>query len=317
MKAKKTDQAKRRAGPKKARVDTFTVNKEEALLAFLMDRLPMKGRNVLTRLLRDRHVFVDGVPVGQFNQPLDPGSLVEVCWEKNPSQQQNSPVGLNIVFEDSDLVVINKPSGLLTIATGTEKRKTAYSLLSEHVKREDPDNKIFVVHRLDRETSGLLLFAKNSKVKQQIQETWETMVHQRTYVGVVEGVMEKDEGTVVSWLAETSAFRVYSHHNEQAGKKAVTHYRKIGGNSRYSLVQINLDTGRKHQIRVHMQDLGHPIVGDKKYGFNSSPIQRMALHAQVLAFAHPKTGQPFLFETPIPEKFLQISAHGKLFKQRP
>ena len=303
--------ARRSGALDKARVDTFTVNKEETLLAFLIDQLPMKGRHVLKALLRDRQVSIDGRPVSQFNQPLAPGSLVEVRWERKTPRETTAQRGLDIVFEDSDLIVINKPSGLLTVATDTEKRNTAFSLLSDYVKLADPDNKIFVVHRLDRETSGLLLFAKNSTVKQQIQETWETMVNQRTYVGVVEGEVDKDEGTIVSWLAETTAFRVYSQKNEQAGKKAVTHYRKIGGNSRYSLLQINLDTGRKHQIRVHMQDIGHPIVGDKKYGSSSNPIRRMALHAQVLAFTHPKTGQPCRFETPIPERFLQISAHGK------
>ncbi len=311
MRAKKTGQAGRRAGLKKPRVDTFTVYKEESLLAFLVDHLPTKGRNVLKAILRDRQVSVDGMPVSQFNQPLVPGSLVEVRGERNTPLETTPRSGLDIIFEDSDLIVINKPSGLLTVATETEKRKTAYSMLSEYVKLQDPDNKIFIVHRLDRETSGLLLFAKNSAVKQQIHETWETMVNQRTYVGVVEGVVEKDEGTIVSWLAETTAFRVYSQQNAQAGKKAVTHYRKIGGNSRYSLLQINLDTGRKHQIRVHMQDIGHPIVGDKKYGSSSNPIRRMALHAQVLAFTHPKTGQPCRFETLIPEKFLQICAPGK------
>lgn len=315
MKTKKTMQAEGRPGPKKARVDIFTVNKDDTLLAFLLEQLPLKGRNVLKALLRDRQVSIDGTPVGQFNHPLAPGTVVEVRWERDAPRKKPLQLGLDIVYEDTDLIVINKPSGLLTVATDTEKRKTAYSLLSDYVKLQDPDNKIFVVHRLDRETSGLLLFAKNSTVKQQIQETWETMVNQRTYVGVVEGIVEQEQGTIVSWLAETTAFRVYSQQNAQAGKKAVTHYRKIGGNTRYSLMQINLDTGRKHQIRVHMQDLGHPIAGDKKYGSRSNPIRRMALHAQVLAFTHPKTGQPCRFETPIPEKFLMISAHGKQFEE--
>jgi len=310
----KTNRAER-AGLKKARVDVFTVSKDDTLLAFLIDHLPQKGRNVLKALLRERQVSIDGIPVSQFNQALAPGSMVEVRWERDVPRKKTPHLGLDIVFEDTDLIVINKPSGLLTVATDTEKRKTAYSLLSAHVKLEDPDNKIFVVHRLDRETSGLLLFAKNSTIKQQIQETWETTVNQRTYVGVVEGVVQKAEGTITSWLSETTAFRVYSQQNQQAGKRAVTHYRKIGGNTSYSLLQINLDTGRKHQIRVHMQDMGHPIVGDKKYGSHSNPIRRMALHAQVLAFVHPGTGQLCRFETPIPEKFLQISAPGKHFEE--
>lgn len=301
------------AGQKKTKVDTFRVERGHTLLAFLLEQLPGKGRSTLKAVLRDRQVFIDGQPVSQFDQPLVPGSLVAVHWDREPTRKQPARSGLNILFEDADLIVIDKPSGLLTVATDVEKRKTAYSLLSDHVKLEDPDNKIFVVHRLDRETSGLLLFAKNSAVKHQIQETWETMVNQRTYVGVVEGVVEPAEGTIVSWLAETTAFRVYSVPNAQAGKKAITHYRKIGGNDRYSILQINLETGRKHQIRVHMQDLGHPIVGDKKYGSTCNPIRRVALHAQVLAFTHPRTGLPCRFETRIPEKFLQISAQGAEF----
>ncbi|MDD2464098.1 MAG: RluA family pseudouridine synthase [Desulfobulbus sp.] len=298
-------------GLKKAKVDTFTVSKDDTLLPFLIAHFPQKGRNVLKALLRDRMVSIDGLPVGQFNQTLTSGSTVEVRWERDAPREKISSLGLDIIFEDTELVVINKPSGLLTIATDTEKRKTAYSLLSEHVKLQDHDNKIFVVHRLDRDTSGLLLFAKNSTIKQQMQETWETTVNQRTYVGVVEGVVEKTERTIISWLAETSAFRVYSQQDEHVGKKAITHYRKIGGNSRYSLLLINLDTGRKHQIRVHMQDIGHPIVGDKKYGSHSNPIHRMALHAQVLEFVHPTTGQICRFETPIPENFQLISSRGK------
>lgn len=301
------------AGQKKTKKDTFRVERDHTLLAFLLEQLPGKGRSTLKAVLRDRQVFIDGQPVSQFDQPLVPGSLVAVHWDREPTRKQPARSGLNILFEDADLIVIDKPSGLLTVATDVEKRKTAYSLLSDHVKLEDPDNKIFVVHRLDRETSGLLLFAKNSAVKHQIQETWETMVNQRTYVGVVEGVVEPAEGTIVSWLAETTAFRVYSVPNAQAGKKAITHYRKIGGNDRYSILQINLETGRKHQIRVHMQDLGHPIVGDKKYGSTCNPIRRVALHAQVLAFTHPRTGLPCRFETRIPEKFLQISAQGAEF----
>ncbi len=293
---------------KNGRIDIFTVSKDNTLLAFLIDQFPQKKRNVLKAILRDRQVSIDGIPVGQFDQSLVPGSIVQVCWRTGTSRQKPAQLGLNIIFEDADLIVINKPSGLLTVATDTEKRKTAYSLLSEYVKLEDPENKIFIVHRLDRETSGLLLFAKNSMIKQQIQETWETTINQRTYVGVVEGEVKKTHGTVVSWLAETAAFRVYSRQNSQTGKRAVTHYQKTGGNTRYSLLQITLETGRKHQIRVHMHDIGHPIVGDKKYGSTSNPIRRLALHAQVLAFAHPRTGQPCRFATPVPEKFLQITA---------
>ena len=290
------------AAQNKAKKDTFTVEREDTLLAFLLARLPARGRTTLKAVLRDRQVFVDDRPVSQFDHALVPGSLVTVQWDREATRKPPTRSRLNIVFEDADLIVIDKPSGLLTVATDLEKRRTAYSQLSDHVKLEDPDNKIFVVHRLDRETSGLLLFAKNGRVKQQIQETWETTVSQRTYVGVVEGVVEPAEGTIVSYLAETTAFRVYSTANAQGGKKAITHYRKTGGNDRFSLLQINLETGRKHQIRVHMQDLGHPIVGDTLYATAEQQqlMPRLCLHAENLSFYHPQTEQLMEFYAPVP-----------------
>lgn len=289
---------------KKMKIDTLTVEKEDTLLACLLTLLPHKSRNVLKAVLRDGQVSIDGTPVTQYDHGLRPGQRIEVRWDRKTPQQQ--PHGLNIVYEDQDLIIINKPSGLLTIATDKEKRKTAYAILSNYVKMEDPENKIFIIHRLDRETSGLLMFAKNEKIKQQIQETWATTIEQRTYIGVVEGEVQKQEGTIVSWLHESKAFIVYSSQNSQHGQKAVTHYKKIKGNNKFSLLQINLETGRKHQIRVHMQDINHPIIGDGKYGSTQNPIRRMGLHAQVLAFTHPKTGKPCRFETEIPRKFLHL-----------
>jgi 23S rRNA pseudouridine1911/1915/1917 synthase len=289
---------------KKIKNDAFTVEKKDTLLACLLISLPHKSRNLLKAVLRDGQVTVDGTPISQFDHGLRPGQRIEVRWDKKTPQQQ--PHGLNIVYEDQELIVINKPAGLLTIATDKEKRKTAYAVLSNYVKEEDPENKIFVIHRLDRETSGLLMFAKNETIKTQIQENWSTTIEQRTYIGVVEGEVEQQEGTILSWLKESKAFIVYSSQNPKHGQKAITHYKKIKGNNTFSLLQINLETGRKHQIRVHMQDINHPIIGDSKYGSTQSPIRRMGLHAQVLAFTHPKTGKLCRFETEIPGKFLQL-----------
>ncbi len=293
-----------RSKKKKMRNSTFTVEQDETLLVSLIAHLPHKSRNTLKAVLRDRQVAIDGKPVTQFDHALSAGQLVEVSWDRIVPLQQ--PRELNIVFEDQDLIVINKPAGLLTIATDKEKRKTAFSMLSNYVKKENPDKKIFIIHRIDRETSGLLMFAKNEKVKLQIQKTWGTSISQRTYIGVVEGHIKKDKGTIRSWLTESKAFKVYSSNNPKLGQEAVTHYEKIKGNSTYSLLKINLETGRKHQIRVHMQDINHSIIGDKKYGASLNPIRRMGLHAQVLAFIHPTTGEPCHFETAIPQKFLAI-----------
>jgi 23S rRNA pseudouridine1911/1915/1917 synthase len=192
------------------------------------------------------------------------------------------------------------------VATDKEKRRTAYAFLSSHVKAENPENKIFIVHRLDRETSGLLLFARNEKIKQQIQQNWEETIIQRTYVAVVEGEVSQDAGTITSWLTESKALKVYSSQNPQHGSKSITHYKKITANEHYTLLQLNLETGRKHQIRVHLQDLGHPVVGDAKYGSKEKPIGRLALHAQVLAFTHPITNTLSRFETPVPPKFMKL-----------
>jgi len=288
------------------KTDCYTVATAEPLLISLLNNLPHKGRKVIKSVLRDRQVAIDGSPVTQFDHPLKPGQHVEVSWEKSIAWPQ--PKELHLVFEDPDIIVINKPAGLLTVATAKEKRKTAYSMLSSYIKKENPDNKIFVIHRLDRETSGLLMFAKSEIAQKRIQESWSSSISQRTYVGVVEGRVTRREGAITSWLSESKAFIVYSAQNPQHGKKAVTNYKVLQANSNFSLLQINLETGRKHQIRVHMQDIDHPIIGDKKYGSTTNPLRRLGLHARVLAFIHPITAERCHFETPIPEKFISLFA---------
>ena len=297
----------------KKMIDVFTVDKNDTLLPCMISRLPQKKRSRLKAVLRDRQVSVDGIPVTQFDHALIPGQRLEIRWDRSTPQQKSH--GLKIIYEDQDLIIIDKPSGLLTIATDKEKRNTAYSFLSDYVKKEDPDNKIFIIHRLDRETSGLLMFAKKQSVKQQIQKTWTSTINQRTYIAVVEGEVKKTKGTIISWLTESKAFIVYSSQNQKLGRKAITHYKKIRGNSEFSLLRVHLETGRKHQIRVHMQDINHPILGDKKYGSGLNPIRRIGLHSQVLAFTHPRTGEPCRFETPIPEKFWKLFSSRKRSKK--
>lgn len=301
-KMKKTEY--RRPQGKKGKIDVFTVEKEDTLLNFLLANLPHKSRNLVKTVLKDRQVFVGKKAISQFDLPLLPGQHVEVRWDRAAAATKGQE--LKIIHEDEDIIVIDKPSGLLTVATDKEKRKTAYAMLSDYVKSQDPQNKIFIIHRLDRETSGLLMFAKNETIKKKIQETWETTIAERTYVAVVEGQVEPAEGTITSWLTESSALIVYSSKNPHLGKKAVTRYKKIRDNSMFSLLQLNLETGRKHQIRVHMQEINHPIIGDDKYGASENPLRRMGLHAQVLAFIHPKTGKLCRFETAIPGKFMRL-----------
>jgi 23S rRNA pseudouridine1911/1915/1917 synthase len=293
----------------KSSTTLLTIDQPGQLLATLVARLPNKSRKLLKVVLRDRQVKVDGQTIGQFDHPLSPGQKVEILWQ--PQEQKQPRHGVEIVFEDDDIIIVNKPAGLLTIATDKEKRKTAYAVLSSHVKQADPEAKIFIIHRLDRETSGLLMFAKSEQIKQQIQKSWDATIRQRTYVAVVSGRMEQMQGKVVSWLTESSALKVYSSQNPQQGRKAVTNYRVKDRNNSYSLLEVNLDTGRKHQIRVHLQDLGHPVIGDKKYGSGDNPIGRLGLHARVLAFSHPRTGNLCRFSSEIPPAFSKLFANKK------
>jgi len=280
------------------------VTESTELLKFLLSKLAHKSRNNIKNLLRDKQVRVDGQTVTQHNHPLTPQQKVEVRWSKIPEEKQYR--GISIVFEDNDLIVIDKHAGVLSIATKKERAETAYGFLSRHVKKQNPTNKIFVVHRLDRDTSGLMIFAKGENIKRILQDTWHTTVTERTYVAVIEGAVKEPEGTITSYLKESKALIVYSSQNPDYGRKAVTHYRTIKSNKNYSLLKVNLETGRKHQVRVHMKELGHSIVGDKKYGSTINPIDRIALHALVLAFTHPITKEHLRFETAIPRKLLRL-----------
>ena len=214
---------------------------------------------------------------------------------------------MRIVHEDADIIVIEKGSGLLSMASETEKQKTAYNMLSEYVKKFDPKNLIFIVHRLDRDTSGLMMFARSKKVQEIMQKDWNDSIIERSYVAIVEGCMEKKEGTVTSWLKENKAMVMYSSQTpDDGGQKAITHYKVQKTNKLFSLLEVKLETGRKNQIRVHMKDIGFPVTGDKKYGAKLNPIGQMGLHARILAFKHPVTGKNLRFETLIPVKFQKL-----------
>ncbi|MGD9556990.1 MAG: pseudouridine synthase [Mangrovibacterium sp.] len=282
----------------------FVVREREELMKFLIASLPHKNRNNIKTLLKKREVLVDGRAITQFNHVLMPGQKVELSTSRAP--RAGYMKGVNLVYEDPDLIVVNKNAGLLSMATDKEKRNTVYSMLSGYVKDQDPENRIFIIHRLDRETSGLMMFAKSEEIQALVQESWKQTVMERSYLAVIEGMLNPPEGTVSSYLFESKAFIVYSSQDPSKGEKAVTHYTTIKSNQTYSLLKMNLETGKKNQIRVHLQDLKHPIVGDKKYGSSSNPIGRLGLHAWVLAFTHPRTGEKLRFETSVPGSFLKL-----------
>ncbi len=285
------------------------VTQPAELLNFLLENLKDRSRNNIKSLLSYKQIKVGNKVVTQFNHPLRQGDKVTVCEHRKNDLKALS--GMEIVYEDKWLIVINKEPGLLSIATDREKRGTAYSILSDYVKERHPNNRIFVLHRLDRETSGLMMFAKSEEVQSLLQRDWENAVSARSYVALVEGEVNPPADTITSWLKEGKTFVVHSSPTDNGGQKAVTHYKTTKSNRHYSLLSVHLETGRKNQIRVHMQSIGHPVVGDKKYGATHSPIKRVGLHAIELSFVHPITGETLEFNTPVPRKFTAVFKDSK------
>ena len=275
------------------------------LMTFLLAKMGGMSRNSIKSLLAHRQVMVNNKVTTQFNLALQPNDLVAVNSGRG-NIELNHPK-LRIIFEDQYLIVVEKKEGLLTVSTGNSEETTAFSILKTHVKKSSPQNRIYVVHRLDRETSGVIMFAKTKEVQLILQENWHRIVTRRIYVALIEGKVEKEQDTIITWLSENEkSLKIHSIDTDNGGQQAITHYRCVKSNENFSLLEIELETGRKNQIRVHMQGIGHPIVGDKKYGAGISPIGRLGLHARLLAFYHPITTEVVSFETSVPRNFLNI-----------
>ncbi|MDE5988857.1 MAG: RluA family pseudouridine synthase [Duncaniella sp.] len=285
-------------------IETYKVAEAATLLDFLIQSMPQRKRTAVKNLLSHKQIAVNGIPSTQFDMPLNPGDEVKANLTREFRVFYNRR--LKLVYEDDDIIVVNKGYGLLSMGTDKIKEGTAYNILREYLKWQDPRNKLFIVHRLDRDTSGLMVFAKSQEAKEKLQHNWNNMVIARKYLAVVEGKPDPEEGEVRSYLAENSRFEVYSTDKPEEGQLAVTRYRTLRSRNGYSLMEVSLDTGRKNQIRVHMKDLGHPIAGDRRYGAKSSPIHRMALHAQTLRFVHPITRKDMNFSTPVPASFARM-----------
>ncbi len=297
-------------------IKRFTVAEGDSptLLEFLIAHLPEIKRTRLKQMLRHDQVALDGVPVTDAMSKLDPGDEVAVNFTREFRLFHHRR--LKLVYEDDDIIVVEKGYGLLSMGNenfkaGTDSygapRETAYSILRDYIKWKDPSSKLFIVHRLDRDTSGLMVFAKNVKAKETLQHNWNQMVLDRKYVCVVEGAPEQEAGSISSYLKENSKFEVFSLDKPAPGAKlAVTRYRTLATGGGYSLMEVELDTGRKNQIRVHMQQLGTPIAGDRRYGGSSSGARRLCLHAQTLRFVHPVTRRMMSFTTPVPPAFTKL-----------
>lgn len=209
---------------------------------------------------------------------------------------------LDIIYEDKDIIVINKPAHLLTVATDDEKIKTLYHKVYEYLKRKNKNNKVFIVHRLDKDTSGIVLLAKNEKLKRELQDNWNEYAKSREYIAVVEGFVDPLKKTIKEYLKETKTFLNYAT-DDKNGKEAITEYEVIKRYKSHSILKINILTGRKNQIRVAMQDINHPIIGDKKYGSTKNPLRRLCLHASRLELFDPRTKKIITFEAKIPKEF--------------
>ena len=285
-------------------IKTWTVKEAGTILevaaSILKDHTPTK----LKSMLRHNQFAVNNTPTTRYDAEVNEGDSFSVNFDQSFKVFKNPRVEL--VYEDEHILVINKGYGVLSMGTDTKKDGTAYSIMREYVKYHNPHAKVFIVHRLDRDTSGLMMLAKTMETKEAMQHNWNNMVLNRKYVAVVEGVVEQEQGVIKSYLAENSQFEVYSTNDSSKGQYAVTRYKRLAGNSNYTLMEVELDTGRKNQIRVHMKDLGHPIAGDRKYGAAHSPINRLALHAQTLRFVHPITKREMNFTTPIPLRFRNL-----------
>lgn len=252
-------------------------------------------RGKIKSFLEHSQVSINGVVTTKYNYPVQKGDSVSVCL--TPSN--NIKIPFEVIYEDNYLIAINKPSGLLSVATDSEKENTAFRILKECGKT------VFVVHRLDKDTSGVLLFAKRREVKEKLQKNWDSTLY-REYIAVCEGVFKEKSGRAESYLKESKTHIVYSDKFGKNGKKAITNYEVIKTSKKYSWLRINIETGRKNQIRVAMKDLGHPIAGDKKYGALTNPFKRLGLHASMLKIIHPVTEKVVTFEAKIPRCFTLI-----------
>ena len=273
----------------------YVVKDEQILIDFLL-QMTQKKRNHVKRLLKNKNVTVDGHIETYHAYSLKEGQVVEVSIQK-----QSLP--FDILYEDRDMIVINKPCGLLSERTQKEKRKTAYQIVKDYLQRKHEH--IYLVHRLDQYTSGVLMFVKSKTLYDILTHDWNYYVKVRGYQAIIEGRLKKEKGTIQNYLLESSSQVVYVSDTKR-GKKAITHYEQLRTTGRYSLIRVRLDTGRKNQIRVHFSSIHHPIIGDKKYGAKTDPLKRLGLHANELVIVHPITHKEMKFVCDMPESFYKL-----------
>lgn len=279
------------------------VTEDAPLMEFLEKKLNGYSRNTIKALIKHRQLLLDGhVVLSRHDYPLKKGSVVDVL-----SSAQSVASGLNhpklsIVYEDEHIIVVEKKEGLLSVKSPNTTEESATHLLNQYLRPQGRDHYIYVVHRLDRETSGVMMFAKSKEVQQQLRDNWKNYVTERSYVAIADGVFEEKDGRIESYLTEDVKKVMHSSPVDNGGQLAITNYKVLQSDGKSSLVRLNLETGRKNQIRVQLQSIGHPITGDVKYGGKKGRYGRMCLHAETLRFKHPVTGKPMAFSVPVPFK---------------
>ena len=291
-------------------IKEYNVSKEIELLEFLLQTLKDKSRNNVKAILSKKCVAVNGLVCTQFNYRLYRGDVVMIAPKpivglEKMKKQEKEDSKIEIIYEDKDFIAINKESGLLSIESDKEKVSTAYKNVLKYLQSKDKVARCFQVHRIDKNTSGVLLFVKDYNLKEALRKDWNKLVKKREYIALVDGVLEEKQGTIRSYLQKAETSLMYTS-KQNKGELAITHYKVIKENDKYSLLEVNIDSGKKNQIRVAMNDMNHPIVGDDKYGTPSNPIGRLGLHASKLVLINPNNNKEYEFKAQAPREFTKV-----------
>lgn len=275
----------------------YVVNESMELYTYLRNSLTDMSKNNIKTLLKNQSIYVNNKIITKYNYIVNKGDIITIGKDI-----KTKTTNLKILYEDDNIIVVDKPTKLLTIANKKEKEDTLYRKVSDYLKSKN--RKVFVIHRLDYDTSGVIMFAKNLKVQKMYQDNWNDLAKEREYTAIVEGITPSN-GHIESYLKQTKTLLVYSSKNKD-GYFAVTDYKRVKNNNKYSLLKIYISTGRRNQIRCHMADIKHPIVGDTRYNSKTNPLGRLCLHASRLKIINPLNNQLMVFESPVPEEFNNI-----------
>ena len=299
------DKKQPRRGPASDNVAKMTIKQDGTLLAAAATLLPDHKPTKLKSMLRHNQLAINGVPTSQFDHPVVAGDVLWVNFDR--SFQIFSHPRVKLVYEDNDIIVVDKGYGVLSTAAGRPNDDTVYNIIKKYARRFSDKANVYVVHRLDRDTSGLMVLTRTKHARDKLIDNWNNMVVERKYIAIVEGKVAQPKGSIKSFLAENpDTFEMYSTDDKKIGRLAVTRYRVVEQGKKFAMVELEIKTGRKNQIRVHMHDMGNPVSGDRKYGGHPSPINRVALHATVLSFVHPSLEKVVTFNSPVPENFKKM-----------